>query len=99
MITSPTPSRSTSPMIVQTMVPGDFSVPSVRNHAAPREMMRGTLASVSMLSTSVGGASASPPGSAISTCEDRLLRERTSPYVSTSSRSPRRYGGAIRGNG
>ena len=90
MSTSPTPARRVLPVTVHTMVPGDSSVPSVRNHAAPRATMRGTLASVSTLSTSVGGATASPPGPAISTWAESPLPERASSGVSTTSVTPRR---------
>ena len=97
--TSPTPWRLVDPITVHTIVPGDSSVPSVRNQPAPRAMIRGTLARVSTLSTSVGGASVSVPGPAISTWAGRLLRESTSLARSTTSRTPRRKGGATRGKG
>ncbi len=99
MTTSPTPSRCTEPVIVHTMVPGDCCVPSVRNHDAPRPTILGMLATVSTLSTRVGGTSVSPPSSAISTWADRPLLDRASASVSTTSRSPRRKGGATRGKG
>jgi hypothetical protein len=50
---------------VTTIVPGDWSVPSVRNQSFPRAMIFGTLASVSTLLANVGGASS--PAPAIST--------------------------------
>ncbi len=87
------------PVTVQTIVPGDFSVPTVRNQSAPRAMMRGTLARVSTLSTSVGGAAWSPPSPAISTWADRPLPDVVSLASSTTSVTPRRKGGAIRGKG
>ena len=65
--TSPTPARRVLPVTVQTIVPGDSAVPSVRNQSAPRLTMRGTLAIVSTLSTRAGGAPVSPPGTAMST--------------------------------
>ena len=99
MRTSPTPARRVLPVIVQTIVPGDSAVPSVRNQSAPRLMMRGTLAIVSTLSTSVGGAPVSLSGPAISTCAESPLPDPTSSACSTTSVTPRRKGGAIRGNG
>jgi hypothetical protein len=99
IITSPTPWWRTRPVTVHTMVPGDFSVPWVRNQAAPRAMMAGTLARVSTLSTSVGGAGESPSGPAISTGADSPLSETASDCVWTRSRTPRRNGGEIRGKG
>ena len=89
MITSPTPWRTVEPVIVHTIVPGDSSVPSVRNQSAPRARMRATLARVSTLSTSAGGASDSPSGAAISTWADSPLSLSTSASVVTSSRTPR----------
>src|SRR6266516_3514310 len=51
---SNTPSRRTSPQTVNTMVPGEWSVPFARSQAGPSRRMCGTLASVSTLFTSVG---------------------------------------------
>ncbi len=86
-------------MIVQTIVPGDPDVPTDRNQSAPSAMIPGTLANVSTLLASVGGASDSPSRAAISTCAAEALLEVTSTGASTISSTPRRYGGAIRGNG
>ena len=72
-------------------------MPSVRNQAAPRAMIFGTLAIVSTLSTSTDGASVSSP--AISTWAASPLSAVASASVSTTSTTPRRYGGAMRGNG
>ena len=96
--TSATPCRRVAPVTVQTIVPGDSSVPSVRNQSAPRAMIRGTLAMVSTLLASVGGASL-PPSVAISTAADRPLPDVASDTVSTTSVTPRRNGGAMRGKG
>ena len=85
--TSPTPARRVAPVTVQTSVPGERSVPSVRNQAAPLAMIFGTFASVSTLSTRTGGASVSP---AISTCAARPLSETASASVSTTSTTPLR---------
>ena len=52
-------------------VPGDSSVPTSRNQSAPSASATVTCASVSTLSTSVGGASVSSSAPAISTCADR----------------------------
>ena len=98
MITSPTPARSTAPVTVHTIVPGDSSVPSVRYHEAPRARMWATLASVSTFSTRAGVASPAPT---ISMSADRPV-SRSSPGVPPSAASswrPRRNGGAMRGNG
>ncbi len=86
-------------MIVQTIVPGDFSVPFSRNHAAPLTTIPGTLASDSRFSASVGGASDSPPPDAISTCAGDFDVGSRSPACSTTSSTPWRHGGAMRGNG
>src|ERR671910_308144 len=48
------PGCRTSPHKVNTIVPGDSSVPNERNHSAPRRRMCGTFASVSTLLTTVG---------------------------------------------
>ena len=93
MGTSPTPCRCVQPVMVQTIVPGDCSVPSVRNQAAPRLRMRGTLAIVSTLFTSVGAAPVAPVGPAMSTWADSPLPSwaaRTSALVSKTSSTPRR---------
>jgi hypothetical protein len=42
------------PLIVTIFVPGDFSVPSSRNHSTPRTTMSGTFISVSTLLITVG---------------------------------------------
>ena len=57
--TSPTPWRWVRPVIVHTIVPGDSSVPMVRNQSGPRPTMRATLASVSVLLTRAGSLGAS----------------------------------------
>ena len=62
---SATPARRPPPVTVQTIVPGDCSVPTWRNQAAPLARMPGTLARVSALFTSVGAAGVRPPGVAI----------------------------------
>ncbi len=85
--------------MVQTIVPGDSGVPTERNQSAPSAMIAGTLANVSTLLARVGGASDSPSGAASSTCAADALSFTTSSGVSTISSTPRRYGGAIRGNG
>ena len=59
-------------------------------------MMRGTLAKVSTLLASAGGASVTP---AISTCADWPLPDTASASSSTTSTAPRRQGGAMRGKG
>ncbi len=59
--TSPTPWRRVFPVTVHTIVPGDSSVPMVRNQAGPRATMRATLASVSVLLTSAGVTGSSGP--------------------------------------
>ena len=46
--------RRTSPHTVNTIVPGDASVPFARSQSGPSATMRGTFASVSTLFTSVG---------------------------------------------
>ena len=80
MANSPTPARSVSPVTVQTIVPGESSVPTDRNHSrAVRAGCRGTFARVSTLSTS--DTSAVAPRAAA-----RWRR-------SWSSTMPRRYGG------
>ena len=56
MGTSKLPGRSTLPLIVNIFVPGDFSVPSERNHSAPCTTMSGTFISVSTLLMTVGEA-------------------------------------------
>src|SRR5712691_12883654 len=48
------PGRPTSPESVNTMVPGDLSVPNDRNQSAPFRRMCGTLDNVSTLLTTVG---------------------------------------------
>src|SRR5690606_16011991 len=88
--TSPTPGRRTSPVTVHTIVPGEASVPSDRNHPAPPVTIRGTLASVSTLSTNAGGATVAGPGPAISTGAARPLPLSTSASPSTTSVTPRR---------
>src|SRR5262245_18983344 len=54
--TSPTASRIVAPVIVHTIVPGDSGVPTDRNQSGPCTRMPGMLAMVSVLLTSVGGA-------------------------------------------
>ena len=90
--TSPTPGRSTSPVTVTTIVPGDSGVPTDRNQPAPFSMIAGTFASVSTLFARTGGASVSSSAVAISTSAARPLSEPTSSSVSTST-TPRRSGG------
>ena len=90
---SPTPARSVRPLTVHTIVPGDSSVPTARNHVRPlARRCAGTLASVSTLLTRVGGASVAPSGSARSVPARAVV---SSPTASC----PARYGGATRGNG
>ena len=93
MGTSPTPWRRVQPVMVHTIVPGDWSVPSVRNQEAPLSRMRGTLAMVSRLFTSVGAAPVAPVGPAISTWAASPLpsaAERASAVVAKTSSTPRR---------
>ena len=63
---SATACRRVAPLTVHTTEPGDASVPSSRNQSAPSARMPATLAIVSTLLASVGGAMPSPPGSASS---------------------------------
>ena len=65
--TSATPARTVSPLTVHTTVPGESAVPSSRNQSAPKRTIPGRLAYVSTLLASVGGATASADGPAIST--------------------------------
>jgi hypothetical protein len=61
---SNTPSRRTSPQMVNTIVPGAASVPLARSQSGPSARMWGTFAKVSTLLTSVGlsaGALANSP--------------------------------------
>src|SRR4051794_30419222 len=97
--TSATPARATPPVTVATTVPGDSSVPSVRNQSFPRAMILGTLANVSTLSTRVGGTGSPGPAPAISTWAGRPLSLPRSALDSTTSSTPRRNGGGGRGDG
>lgn len=87
---SATPGRRTRPVIVHTIVPGDSAVPTERNHSEPRSTILGTLASVSTLSTSVGGTTLSSAAVAIPTPADRPLSLLTSSWSRTTSSTPRR---------
>jgi hypothetical protein len=49
-----TPGRRTSPLSVNTVVPGEVSVPEKRNQSAPRRRMPGRCARVSTLCTTAG---------------------------------------------
>ena len=93
---SATPARLVEPLIVQTIVPGDSSVPSERNQSGPLAMIPGTFAIVSTLLTRAGGASVSP---AIRTGAASPLSLTASASPATTSMTPRRHGGAMRGNG
>ena len=75
---------------VNTDVPGDSSVPCVRNQSAPLWTMPATWASVSTLLTRVGGASPASPA---------IASVAGPPEGSPISVAPWRYGGAMRGNG
>src|SRR5688572_12400541 len=100
--TSYTPGRATAPVTVQSRVPGVFAVPTERNQLAPLAMIIATLANVSTLLTSTGGTTLSSLSVASSTLADSALPASTSSIWSTSSTtstSPRRHGGAMRGNG
>jgi hypothetical protein len=91
--TSATPWRGVRPLTVHTIVPGESSVPTDRNHSAPWARMPGTFASVSTLFASVGGASVRSPGAAISIFAAEVTRS------APNSSAPWRYGGETRGNG
>ena len=95
--TSATPARTVSPLTVQTIVPGESSVPYSRNQSPPSATTHGTFANVSTLLARVGAAMWSAP--AISMCAADELFAVTSAACSTISSTPRRYGGAIRGKG
>src|ERR1700741_5099471 len=99
MGTSATPGCCTAPVTVQTIVPGDFSVPTDRNQAAPRAMIAGTLAIVSTLFTSTGGATLVSVSPAIRTSAASPLPLSASASDATTSSMPLRNGGAMRGKG
>ena len=90
IVNSPTPARATHPLTVHSTVPGDSSVPTSRNQSAPSANATVTWASVSALSTSVGGASVSAYAPAISTCAESPESDVRSAGVSTISSTPRR---------
>ena len=89
--TSTTVGVTTSPTTVQTIGPGDSSVPIDRYHSGPRARMCGTLDNVSTLLTSVGldwfVGSAS------------LLGADDQPACGPVANRPCWYGGAQRGSG
>ena len=89
--TSTTVGRTTSPTTVQTIGPGDSSVPIDRYHSGPRARMWGTLASVSTLLTSVG--------LALSAGWASFLGAEDQPACGPVANRPCRYGGAQRGSG
>ncbi len=92
MANSPMPCRRVLPVTVHTIVPGEMSVPTLRNHAAPRRTMPGTLDSVSTLSTSAGAYHPSPPSSA------NAAPDAECPVRRAVGSTPRRNGGDTLGN-